>query len=118
MHPLLPSHVKMAVVGAIADHVDNRPGLTRVRHVDDLAPYYKDSQVVICPLLGGTGLKVKVVEALSFGRPVVTTTAGMAGMRQKQGNGCIVADAPDAFADAIMKLLADDAHRVGIHPVD
>jgi len=60
-------------------------------------------------MLGGTGIKIKVVEALSFGIPVVGTDKAVDGFFQKTGNGFQVSDDPQKFADMIMQLNSDPA---------
>ena len=107
VYPLLPSNIKIGVVGKVVESIKELPGLQILAHIEDLAPIYQKSKVVICPLLGGTGLKVKVVEALSFGRPIVTTRWGLTGISEKQENGCIVVDEASGFANAIYQLLED-----------
>src|SRR5690606_32837607 len=77
--------------------------------VDDLAPLYADAAVVINPVLFGTGLKIKNVEALSQGCPLVTTATGAEGMEEGSGNAFVVAEAGSGFADAVLALLDDPA---------
>lgn len=108
VYPLLPK-CKIVVVGGVADSIKDFPGLKKFPHIKNLAPIYQKSKMVICPLLGGTGLKVKVAEALSFGRPIVTTRWGLTGIAEKKDNGCLVADEASGFADAIYRLSQDDA---------
>src|SRR3546814_6858906 len=61
----------------------------------------------MCPMLGGTGVKVKVVEALSYGLPVVCTRRGVDGLPNKSRNGCLVSDEASQFARNIISLLQD-----------
>ena len=58
-------------------------------------------------MLSGTGIKVKVVEALAAGLPVVCTSRGMDGLPDKIRNGCLVSDEPFEFAKNITALLND-----------
>lgn len=110
--PLLPSSVRLAVAGDICSRVRERPQLHLLGRVDDLAEAYRKTRVVVAPVFGGTGMKVKVIEGLANGRPVVTTTWGVAGMDRKAGNGCLVANDPESFAGSIRSLLMDaDAYR-------
>jgi GT2 family glycosyltransferase len=64
--------------------------------------------VSIAPLRFGAGVKGKIAEALACGLPVVTTTIGAEGMDLVDGEHALVADAPRAFADAVVALHADD----------
>lgn len=109
VHPLLAPGVKMAVVGKVGKFIRKKKDVDIVEQAESLDGFYASSRLVICPLKGGTGLKVKVVEALSYGLPVVTTSWGLRGILKKEENGCIVADDKQGFASAIMELLQDGA---------
>ena len=65
-------------------------------------------KVVISPMLSGTGLKIKVVEALSHSIPVVCNTRGVDGLINKTENGCLVTDNAEQFAKNITKLIEDN----------
>ncbi len=72
----------------------------------ELSRLYASARVAVAPLRFGAGVKLKVVEALAAGVPVVTTTIGAQGL---PGLGADVADDAVGFADAACRLLADDA---------
>jgi glycosyltransferase involved in cell wall biosynthesis len=65
--------------------------------------------VLVYPLTRGTGVKVKILEALATGIPIVTTRAGAEGIDGAEG--IVVADDDDAIATAAARLLVDDAER-------
>jgi O-antigen biosynthesis protein len=72
--------------------------------------FYRSVQVVVAPLRFGGGVKGKVVEALRFGVPVVTTTAGIQGL--SRAADCLeIADTPEAFAEAVARLVDDPELR-------
>lgn len=74
---------------------------------DELERYYNRSRLAVAPLRFGAGVKGKVLEALSFGLPIVTTTTGVQGLSHI--SDCMaVADAPSAFAQHVLRLLTDD----------
>lgn len=108
VYPLLPKTASMAVVGRISGYVEKKENIALFPHIDDLDEIYRKSRIVICPLKDGTGLKVKVIEALSYGKPVVTTSWGLTGILHKHDNGCLLADDEKGFAKAITLLLDDD----------
>jgi glycosyltransferase involved in cell wall biosynthesis len=107
VYPLLDTRLSIAVVGKICNYLETRPNLYPLNYVENLENVYRHSRVVFCPLRSGTGLKVKTVEALSFGLPVVTTPAGLDGISRKVDNGCWCAETPSEFAGAIHGLLND-----------
>ena len=73
--------------------------------VPDLTPYYNDAAVVLNPVAYGSGLKVKSVEALAYGKCLVCTEAGTLGLGNPKNLPLIVADVTDNMADEIIKIL-------------
>ncbi|MDA8079506.1 MAG: glycosyltransferase [Nitrospiraceae bacterium] len=110
VYPLLSSSYRILVVGEIVQFVSPHANVSLIEHVDDLDSVYRNTRIAICPLLGGTGLKIKVVESLSYGMPVVCTRHGVVGFQSKINNGCSIADDPGAFAGAVELLIENDAH--------
>lgn len=101
---------ELVVCGNVAEKIAERPaGVTFRGVVPSLDAAYAESRVVLVPVPSGTGLKVKLVEALCHGRPVVTTPAGAAGVATGADSGVAVAADADGFAAATRRLLADDA---------
>ncbi|MES2061418.1 MAG: glycosyltransferase [Bacteroidota bacterium] len=105
VYPLLPKQVSICVIGKINNHLSLDNQITQLAFVEDLAPYYTNARVAICPMLSGTGIKIKVVEAMSYGLPVVCNTRGVDGLPNKTDNGCMVTDNEQAFCDSIVMLL-------------
>lgn len=105
--PLL-GNVRLCVVGLIGKHLPDNHNIIKIPFVENLSSIYLRSYVAICPMLSGTGLKIKVVEALAFGIPVVCNTRGLDGLPNKINNGCIAVDEPLLFAEAINNLLSDN----------
>jgi glycosyltransferase involved in cell wall biosynthesis len=75
--------------------------------VPDLQEIYRDSRVSVAPLLFGSGMKVKVLDAMARGMPTVTTSVGAEGIDLKPGKHLLVADDPTAMAACIDRLLTD-----------
>lgn len=105
VYPLLPTTVRIAVVGNVCRFLEKKDNISLISYATKLDDIYTKTKIVFCPLRGGTGVKVKVVEALSYGIPVVTTSWGLSGILQKYENGCIVANNPRDFANAVLFLL-------------
>lgn len=82
-------------------------GITVVGSVPSVAPWYGSSRLAICPLLTGGGSRLKILEALAHGRPVVSTSRGAEGLETLAGRGVVLADGARAFANAIADLLRD-----------
>jgi glycosyltransferase involved in cell wall biosynthesis len=99
---------ELVVCGNIDEKVRDVPaGVVLRGPVEALGAEYAAARVVVTPVGGGTGLKVKVVEALCHGRPVVTTPAGAAGLDTGEAAGVLVADEPGDFAATLARLLDD-----------
>jgi glycosyltransferase involved in cell wall biosynthesis len=110
VYPLLSKNIKMKVIGAITSHIpQDLSNVTLIPFADDLEVEYRNARVALCPILSGTGVKIKVVEALSLGLPVVCNTRGQDGLPDKSNNGCLVTDDAAEFAGYIKQLLEDPA---------
>lgn len=107
--PLLPE-LKVHVVGIICQNIADHPQLIKLGMVDDIAEIYEKSKITICPMLSGTGIKIKVLESLSYGIPVVTNRRGVDGLINKENNGCLIAKDAPSFAEYIVKLLEDERY--------
>lgn len=82
-------------------------GISLRGYVADLQTIYRDSRVSVAPLLFGSGMKVKVLDAMARGMPTVTTSVGAEGIDLEQGKHLLVADKPGHMADSITALLND-----------
>ncbi|WP_215224154.1 glycosyltransferase [Echinicola shivajiensis] len=108
VYPLLSKELNITVIGKIGRHIGEYTNVTKVSFAESLATYYKRSKIAICPMLSGTGVKIKVIEAFSFGLPVVCNTRGIDGIPNKFDNGCLVSDNKKQFAKHIMTLLTNN----------
>jgi glycosyltransferase involved in cell wall biosynthesis len=88
------------------------PGVNMIGAVPDVRPYVQQSSVIVVPLRAGSGTRIKIVEALAAGKPVVTTSIGAEGLRVEHGRHVLIADKPDDFAAAVVRLLRDPALRL------
>jgi glycosyltransferase involved in cell wall biosynthesis len=82
--------------------------------VDDVRPHIARGAVYVVPLRVGGGTRLKIFEAMSMGRACVSTTVGAEGLPVTPGEHLLVADEPERFAHAIVRLLRDRVHRAGI----
>ena len=79
--------------------------------VPDVRPYYERASVAVVPLRAGGGSRLKILEAMSLGRPVVSTTVGAEGIDVADGENILLADDDARFADAVVRAISDDALR-------
>ena len=81
---------------------------------EDIRPYFEEAWVCVAPLLIGGGTRLKILEAMSMGRAVVSTSVGIEGLRCEDGKHLMVADDAPRFAEAILALFKDPDRRSGL----
>lgn len=86
---------------AVAPH----QGITLTGYVPDLQTVYRESRISVAPLLFGSGMKVKVLDAMARGMPIVTTSVGAEGIEAENGRHLLVEDDPVRMAERIEHLL-------------
>ena len=84
------------------------PGVIVHGHVADIDPYMHGSRIAVAPLRYGAGVKGKVNLSMAHGQPVVATACAVEGMHLRDGEDVLVADDPQAFADAVVRLYEDE----------
>lgn len=119
VYPLLKSKISVAVCGKVCDvFKEEYPGLyetmrknrvTFIRYAENLDDVFAKTKISIVPMVSGTGLKIKTVEAMAYGLPVVTTSLGVDGVADKNMCACLVEDTAEGFAAKIDLLLNDVA---------
>ena len=106
--PFLKNNIKIHIIGNVGKEIKKEYQNVIVHGmVDDLQEFYENGRITICPMLSGTGVKIKVLESLSNNLPVVTNTRGVDGLSQKNNNGCLVTDDAEEFAKYIETLVAN-----------
>lgn len=83
------------------------PGVSVHPDVPDTAPHLAAARVAVVPLRIGSGTRLKALEAMACGRPVVGTAAGLGGLCLEDGRHAVFADDPAAFAAAVCRALDD-----------
>ena len=79
--------------------------------VEDLTPVYQASTAVMLPVFTGTGMRIKAVEALGQGRPLIGTELGLRGLGKPSDDAFLVAETPEDFANAAVALAQDPDRR-------
>lgn len=95
------------IAGSAGNGIPEGQGVKPVGNVSSLARFYSQILFAINPIRLGTGLKIKTVEALSFGRSVVSTTCGSSGLDAYHGQGLLIANSEEEFAQGVISRLAD-----------
>lgn len=120
LRALAPFPFRIWIVGAGARppvlSLAREPDVEVVGAVPDVAPYYLRAGAVVVPLRAGGGSRIKVLEAFSYERPVVSTGLGMEGIEARDGQEALIADRPAAFAAACARLMGDRSLAAALVP--
>jgi polysaccharide biosynthesis protein PslH len=106
-------NIKLNVVGNILkpdvyQELIIDPAVNFIGKVDSVVPYYKISGISVVPLKSGSGTRLKILEAMSMGNPVVSTIVGAEGIDCTDGKHLLIGDTPEQFAENIICLLRDE----------
>ncbi len=105
-------NARLVVVGAIGARLERLPQVCAIGHVSDMAAHYSTASVVVCPVTVGTGVKIKMLEALRLGKAVVATANAAEGLPVPRDRAWVTTVSLAGCADAIASLLADAAGRL------
>jgi glycosyltransferase involved in cell wall biosynthesis len=101
--------LKVAIAGKISSAVRVEPMLAKnlvcLGYVPDLSELYLKSRLVICPLRTGAGTKFKLVEAMAFAMPIVTTLHSASALSLVDRVNAFITDDPVAYADRVSRLI-------------
>jgi sugar transferase (PEP-CTERM/EpsH1 system associated) len=87
------------------------PGIEVTGTVDDVRPYYRKAVTAIVPLNVAGGSRLKILEAMAAGVPVVSTTLGAEGLDVRHGENILLADTNKLFVEAIVNVVEDEKQR-------
>lgn len=113
--PLLENKYSFVVVGKCKEQVkqmyENYKNIIFTGFVDSVIPYVQNSLCLLAPIQYGSGIKIKVLEAMSYQVPVITSNIGIEGLDVVKNMDLYVASTPKEYADFIIKLHDDDSLR-------
>jgi glycosyltransferase involved in cell wall biosynthesis len=90
-------------------HEANQHNFEITGYVPDPMPYLGETAAFIVPLRAGGGMRVKIIDAWSWGLPIVSTSIGAEGLEYQHGENLLIADTARDFAESLVRLLADPA---------
>lgn len=107
--------IRMDVVGfnqpaALVDLLA-RVGIESHGNAPSVEPFYAEADIVLAPILYGSGTRIKILEALAYQRAVVSTSIGAEGLGMASGFHGILADTMPSFAEAVLRLAGDEGLR-------
>lgn len=106
------SDLKFFIAGkGMSDEMRSRKidGVEMAGEVPDAAAFAEDKSITVVPLKSGSGIRLKILEAMAAGKVVISTTIGSQGIAYTAGENMLIADAPETFAEAILKVANDTA---------
>lgn len=111
VNPLVQAQIPDVQLSITGDHA-NLPlppanNVTLTGFVDDIRSWIASSCISLAPIFMGGGTRLKILEAMALRTPVVATSKGAEGLDVEHGKHLLLADTPQAFADAVVRLLQD-----------
>lgn len=106
-------HSKLLIGGTVSHSIKTNihKNVILLGFVDDLPRFYQSIDIIINPILSGGGIKIKNIEALSYGLPLVTTSVGAEGFPAKAQWPFFVCNDPDKFYSQLIKLMDNESLR-------
>jgi polysaccharide biosynthesis protein PslH len=119
IYPLIRAscpQVTLTIVGRkptprVLELAQKNAGIRVTGTVEDVRPFLAESQALVVPLRVGGGTRIKIFEGMATGIPVVSTRIGAEGLPVTDEQDILLADSPTDFAQAVIRLLTDEALR-------
>ena len=92
------------------NYLQKHPNIQLKGFVSDVREPFEQYSVFVCPVLSGSGIRVKLLEAFASGIPVVSTAVGAEGLASVSGEVCELAESPKEFANSVVKLLREPTY--------
>lgn len=116
--PLIRSnvpHVKLVVVGrnpypGLVELSERDSSIVVTGRVEDVRPFMERAAAYVVPIRIGGGTRLKIYEAMAMEKPIISTTIGAEGLPVENGVELLLADTPESFADACVRVLKDEAY--------
>ncbi len=112
--PHLPKDITYYVIGKFPEELKktvNDPRVKIMGYVDDIRKVVKATDIYLSPVVFGTGIKTKIIEAMAMGMPVITNSVGAEGLNVTNKKELVIADTAEDMIDAINELKKNDGLR-------
>ncbi|MEH6648950.1 MAG: glycosyltransferase [Motiliproteus sp.] len=90
------------------------PGVTVTGSVESVEPYLHKCDIFVAPIRFGGGTRIKILEAMSYGVPVIATSMGAEGIAAENNREIVLADDAQSISEACLKLISDKTQREGL----
>ncbi|MCC6370752.1 MAG: glycosyltransferase family 4 protein [Bacteroidia bacterium] len=88
-----------------------KPNVLIIENVENGKLFYRQHQLMIVPLWSGSGLRIKIIEGMAYGKAIVSTSIGAEGINYTHGKNICIADNATDFTKAVIELLSDNLKR-------
>jgi polysaccharide biosynthesis protein PslH len=103
--------VKFYLAGRnMPDHIKNinLANVVISGEVEDAVAFINSKQIMMVPLISGSGMRIKIAEGLALGKAIISTTIGAEGIEYENGKNMLIADSPEDFSEAVGKIINDE----------
>jgi glycosyltransferase involved in cell wall biosynthesis len=102
---------RLSIAGGVGKHLPSAvmcpDDITVLGFVENLADAYRVADIVVNPVRSGTGLNIKSIEALGYGKPLLTTPSGCRGIESGIGSAFFCAESPTAFVECVRRICCE-----------
>ena len=97
------------------ERIIKQEGVVYLGEINDAYDFINSKAVMVVPLFSGSGMRIKIIEGMALGKPIVTTDIGTEGIPTENGKNILIANDADLFTDAITQLINDRdlSNRIG-----
>lgn len=88
-----------------------KPNVQIIENVENGKTFFTQHEIMVVPLRSGSGIRIKIIEGMSYGKAIVSTSIGAEGIRCSSGKNIVIADEPGDFAMAVIRLLEHPLER-------
>ena len=108
--------VRFTVIGnnppaKLAEIAEKDCNIDLLGYVDDVRPFFANAMISVCPIINGGGTRIKILDALAMGMPIVSTSIGCEGIDVTPGADVFIADTPEEFAEKVDSIITDTRTR-------
>jgi polysaccharide biosynthesis protein PslH len=89
----------------------NYPGVVLHGEIENAKAFMEEYDIMLVPLLAGSGVRIKIIEGMAMGKPIVTTSIGIEGIECALGEDVLVTDESAQFAEAVCRCLGDNTFK-------
>jgi len=97
------------------ERIIKQEGVVYLGEINDAYDFINSKAIMVVPLFSGSGMRIKIIEGMALGKPIVTTDIGTEGIPTENGKNILIANDADRFTDAITQLINDRelSNRIG-----